>query len=350
MNRFDKLSLLFPNSCIDMGSLDMTQFKEVRKQGNLLYLKYEQKQPYLLSIRIEFIQQRTTVVEFTGKILKDHYPSLINEGTITECLEEINKSGICILNIPQVLQQAEVMKCDVTLDVERREDFAQTVACLKASIRNRNKWINKKYQNGIVIENTVACKRYKKRMVVYQKEKELELAGNKAFLNMLSNPQSLLAYFKDKMRIEINLMTKTQIRNMLQIQDTSLKSVLASSANPILNLIDEALEFVDTPAPRHSALRDMERTAVLKLCGWDVDVVEAKIRNLLSKNTRIKRTMKPYKRLAEQHEPYKDLHTESFRDLVIQASSSDGSAQSFNNNGIHPIVNIGNQPQLPFLS
>lgn len=346
MNRFDKLSLLFPNSCVDMGSLDMTRFKEVRKQDRILYFKYEQKQPYLLSIRIDL--SKGTSIEFTGKILKDDYPKLINGKTITQCLEEINRLEICLLDIPSVLREAQVMKCDVTLDIERNEDFTRTLASLKASIKNRDKWIHKKYPNGMAIENTVSCNRYKKRLVVYQKDEELELAENKAFLNSLNNPQAVLDYFKGKMRIEINLKSKNQIRKMLQIQDTNLHSVLTSQANPILAIIDETLKSVDMSNPQHSTLRDLERTALLEDCDWNLDTVEAKIRSLQSKNTRVSRAMEQYRRLSIQHERFKDLHTDNLRDLVVRASSLDSSTKPFKNKDPHPIMNIENHPCLLF--
>lgn len=66
-----------------------------------------------------------------------------------------------------------------------------------------------------------------------------------------------------------------------------------------MSVIDEALlysDFQETPM----TLKDYEHSLLLKECNYDMSVVEAKVRSLVSKNTYIKRVMQPYKELYTQ--------------------------------------------------
>ncbi len=90
-----------------------------------------------------------------------------------------------------------------------------------------------------------------------------------------------------------------QIRQLLNVPNNNLITVLNSCSNPILSVIDEALvysDFQETPM----TLKDYEHSLLLKECNYDMSVVEAKVRSLVSKNTYIKRVMQPYKELYTQ--------------------------------------------------
>ncbi|EXY19539.1 hypothetical protein M076_0897 [Bacteroides fragilis str. 2-F-2  len=47
-------------------------------------------------------------------------------------------------------------------------------------------------------------------------------------------------------------------------------------------------------------LKDYERSLLLRECGYDLVAVEAKVRELISKNTPIRRVMLPYIELCRQ--------------------------------------------------
>lgn len=100
----------------------------------------------------------------------------------------------------------------------------------------------KEKHNGIVLENSADTPRHRKRLTIYNKEQELKLVGNKDFLNLLSNQNALLNYFKSKIRFEFNINTKTQIRTFLKISTNSLNDVLTSTTNPLATIINEAIK------------------------------------------------------------------------------------------------------------
>lgn len=289
MTCFDKLKLIAPLDIID--DISEKEFQTIIKDGNITSYKYQQDKPYYLLIRKDFTHSEC-VIEFTGKILLERYPELINKQNIRYCIEQINKLGICKIDIDMLLKTAKVAKCDVTKDISTTE-FKEIISQTKQSLSNFDKWEVEKYSNGICIHNKVKTNRYKKRICIYDKSKELKQQYNFLFLNALHNPQKLLDYFQDKVRFELNIGTMIQVKRLLNIDDNSLNNVLASTANPILTIIDEALtKNIDTK--QHTNFKDYVYSLILADNNNNLAELEAKIRVLTPKGTVIKRKMKPY--------------------------------------------------------
>ena len=245
------------------------------------------------------------IIEFTGKILLEGYKDLIHGGNIRQCLDTINKMGICKLDVDSIVTHGYVAKCDVTKDI-RVENFSMIVRYCRQQLKNYRKWICRDYASGVVIENVVKTPRYKKRLVVYDKYKELQKSENECFLATISNGKALLDSYRGIVRFELNINTMAQIRTLLSVNDNSLNAVLASEANPILAVIDEALREHSSIRPCTN-LRDYERVLFLKECHNDLMEVEAKMRTLVSNNTSIRRVMKPYIELYQQMQNTADL-------------------------------------------
>lgn len=277
-------------------NINTKQFVAVTKFDEVLYYKYQQKTPYSLLIMLNY-SHNELILEFSGKILLDDYTKLINRETITQCLLNINRLGICKLDIDAILNNSEVVKCDVTKDIEC--DISTINRAIGQSIVNYAKWSFRGHKNGCVIENIVSTPKYKKRLSIYDKGNELRKATNTNFINSLGNSQEVLEYYENKTRFELNINTKHQIRQLLNIPNNSLQNVLSAKANPILSVVDEAVKFENKKYRTHT-LRDYERELLLRECEFDIIKVEAKVRALSSKNTSIKRVMQPYRELYAQ--------------------------------------------------
>jgi hypothetical protein len=293
MITFDKLKIV--TNIEDITNIDTTVFVTQTKDGEILYYKYRQETPFCLLIQADFNNQEL-VIEFTGKILKEGYPQLINRNNIVQCLEAINGMGICRIDTEAILAHGEVCKCDVTKDISSTQ-MQEIIAQLKQSLTNYDKWTCAKYQgNGLVIYNTVKTDRYKKRLSIYDKQKELNKACNREFLNAISNRQQLLDYFQDKIRFELNIDTKAQIRLLLGVMDNRLHSVLSSNANPILTVFDEAIRQNENTA-YHSDLKEYMMALLIRECHNDLEEVEAKIRAMTPKTVSIRKKMQPFRDL-----------------------------------------------------
>ena len=267
-------------------------FQTIVRDGLLTSYKYHQDTPFYLLIRKDFIHNES-VIEFTGKILSDRYPELINRDNIRYCIEQINRLGICEIDTERLLQTAKVAKCDVTKDVTSTE-IKEIITQTKQNLTNYDKWEVEKYPNGICLRNKVTTDRYKKRVCIYDKGKELKQQTNSSFLLSLHQSQTLLGYFQDKVRFELNIGTMVQVKRLLKIGDNSLVEVLNSTANPLLSVIDEALKKY-TDSRQHTDFKDYVNSLILADNHNDLAELEAKIRALTPKGTVIKRKMQPYR-------------------------------------------------------
>lgn len=309
MNLFDKIKIVTNIEFISI--LNYSSFQCITKLDNVLYYKYQQKSPSLLLIMINY-QNHELIIEFTAKILKEKYPLLINNDTIRECLENINDLGLCELNIDSILNNSQVAKCDVTKDVFT--DINLVKSAISQNLSNYSKWIVKNYNNGLVLENVVSTPRYKKRLTIYDKEKELGNVSNVNFINSIENGECLIDLFKHKVRFELNINTKKQIRQLLAISNNNLLEVLQSNVNPILSVIDEAV-MSECLSHRTRTLRDFERELLLQKCDYNLIKVEALVRSLINKNTSITRAMRPYKELLKLIK-YESISNLDLRKLV----------------------------------
>lgn len=238
MIRFDKMKLI---TSIDyISDINVSVFLTSVKNDEVLSYKYQQDKPYSLLILVDY-SHNELVLEFTGKILLAKYSELINRETIEDCLSNINKLNICRLNVEGILHDAEVVKCDVTKDIAT--DINVINSTIRQNLTNYRKWTVKPYNSGITLENTVSTPKYKKRLAIYDKCKELEKANNVNFMNGLSTKNEILSYFKGKVRFELNINTKQQIRQLLNIPNNNIQNVLNAISNPILTVIDEAVKY-----------------------------------------------------------------------------------------------------------
>ena len=290
MLQFDRMKLICPLDVVE--NISERDFQTIVRDGLLTSYKYHQDTPFYLLIRKDFIHNES-VIEFTGKILSDRYPELINRDNIRYCIEQINRLGICEIDTERLLQTAKVAKCDVTKDVTSTE-IKEIITQTKQNLTNYDKWEVEKYPNGICLRNKVTTDRYKKRVCIYDKGKELKQQTNSSFLLSLHQSQTLLDYFQDKVRFELNIGTMVQVKRLLKIGDNSLIEVLNSTANPLLSVIDEALKKY-TDSRQHTDFKDYVNSLILADNHNDLAELEAKIRALTPKGTVIKRKMQPYR-------------------------------------------------------
>ena len=290
MIKFDRLKLVCSLDVVE--NVSERDFQAIVMDGNITSYKYQQDTPFYLLIRKDFIHNES-IIEFTGKILSDRYPELINLNNIRYCIEQINALGICEIDTEKLLQTAKVAKCDVTKDVASTE-IENIKSQIKQNLSNYDKWEVEKYSNGICLRNKVTTDRYKKRIVIYDKGKELKQQPNAHFLQSLHKSQAILDYFQDKVRFELNIGTMVQVKRLLKIDDNSLNKVLNSTSNPILFVIDEALKK-NTELRKYTDFKDYVNSLILADNHNDLAELETKIRALTPKGTVIKRKMQPYR-------------------------------------------------------
>ena len=296
MITLDKIKIVAPLECVAVIKQDAFEVKI--KNGKIISKSYTQTNPYLLYVEVDY-EDRETVIEFSGKILLGRYPELINKNNFNYCIECINAIGFCRIDTAMLCEHGKVCVVDVTKDVTY-QNVAGLSEWLRTSITNHRKYLARNISGNLVIEKNVKTRGCKRRLTVYDKEKELLRAGNRDFISCLHDQDSLLSYFKGKVRFEFNLNSKQAIRETLNIQDTSIDEILNSAENPIYNFIDEVITEDSKGAGAELSWTDRKNLALLRDCGMDMAKVEAEIRKYASKGTHISQVLKPYKALVSR--------------------------------------------------
>lgn len=295
MIRLDKLKIKVPIKHIK--NINEKQFNETYSVGILEKRQYNTNKESSLYIKIDYLNDEL-VIEFTGKILKDRYPELINKHNIRNCFENINKMGICQLDIDSIIRDAEVLLCDVTKDVIC-VDIKALENYIRANIVNYKNWIVEPYRKGIALRKICSTKNAAERIIIYDKGKRINMASEKAFLNSLNDKEKLQSYFSDKIRFERNLTTKQKIRDAMKIVEPNLMDVLESECNPLLAVLDLALQqpSYTNDTAIITSLKDRKNDSFLKEYNYDMSAVEKEVRRLAPKNPNIKTQMKPLREL-----------------------------------------------------
>lgn len=298
MNRFDLLTLELPSSEVLITNPDVFS-RIISKDGVETHLRFEQRIPYSLKICVDLQRNKTSIL-FSGKILLEDYPSLINISNISKCFETINATGICRINPLTAIQTAVVKECDVTTDIS----FDGNVKHLHDSIILKSNYtVSKKSDNRFYISTTYVTLRKSVTLVVYDKAQELRSSSNIPFLNSVDNKGKIIEYFSDKLRIEMNLRSLDRIRKLFCCQDTSLLTILNSTSDPIAAFLDQCLctdDVFDLLISKTPKLRELEHLLLLCTCGFDLNKVERVVRATTAKTTSITNNMKPYRKMYDQ--------------------------------------------------
>lgn len=293
MITFDKLKII--TNIEDIAEIDTSAFVTQTKDGEILYYKYSQKSPFSLLIMADK-KKGILSIEFTGKILLEDYPQLINRHNIRKCFDAINHLNICHIDSDAIIEHGIVNKCDVTRDVSS-EKMREIIQQTKQNIINYDKWNCDKYEgNGVVIYKTVKTARYKERLCIYDKGREMGKARNREFLCSISEGEKVADYFKGKIRFELNIDTSAKVIQLLEIPNNRLVSVLSAKANPILKVYDEAIKERNTTM-HFTALKERMMAALIRECNNDLEQVEIEIRNTIPKSTSVRRNMDKFREL-----------------------------------------------------
>lgn len=287
--KFDKIKIL--SNIKNISYINKNIFEKVIRNGRITAWHYKQETPFLLIISKSNLRNEL-IIEFTGKVLEERYPELINSGNIRQCLENINKLGICELKVDSILKDAIVTKCDVTCDVIY-DDLQGLTSGIRCSIMNYNKYSCRQDSKNLTITKNVSSRNRKIRLVIYDKEKEMSKSHNKDFCARTGCDD-----FNGKIRFEMNLTSMAQIKEWLRIGDTTLVSVLNSSATPIVDFLNDIIA-AKTEGVKVKSLRQYEHILLLEKCAFDMAKVQEIVRKYSSSKVSVKQMMKPFRELLD---------------------------------------------------
>ena len=287
MYALDKLKVVMPLESITILNEDRFTIKS--QYGHIESRTYTQQIPVYLYIKIDYWKSEA-VIEFTGKILGNRYEELIRLTNIKQCVDNINSFGIIRIDRDEI-SRAIVVKCDLTIDVDVSYIPALT-SYIKNSISNYDAYTTKLKRNGnLILEKNVDTGKCKKRLTIYDKEKEMNMAKNRSFIGKYYNGVNP---FVGKCRFELNLFAQEAIRKSLDIENTTVWNVLLSARvkNPIRDFLSEIL--IKNESNRHIPnVKAYYYDLVLDDNDNDMKKVYDKFKSLCAKGTKISRTIAP---------------------------------------------------------
>jgi hypothetical protein len=204
--------------------------------------------------------------------------------------------GIIIID-KDAIMSAEVLKCDLTIDTEVY-DISALTRYIKNSLSNYDAYVSKPKRNGnLELEKNVDTAKCKKRLTIYDKEKEMNMARNKKFLDKYFdgiNP------FANMCRFELNLYTMEAIRKALNIAKSTVWQVLLSARtqNPIRDFLLDALDENKTERMIPN-LKAYMYDLILDDNENDIEKVYHTIKGLVAKGTKVNRTIAPIRKRLE---------------------------------------------------
>lgn len=290
MVTLDRIKILTDKKHIKSMDSDVTT--KILRSNIGTAIRYSQKMPFNIYMNYS-LQDNRCVIELSSKVLLDRYPELININNIQQCFENINRIGFCEMEVDGIIHNSELLTCDVTSDISGivQPDRLAMKSCLV----NHNKFRVQKYGNsGYTINKMVKTRNRQIRIIIYDKGKELRKKNNTEYLGMLTDADSMLTYFDGKFRMEANISTKEQIRQLFQTKSTDLLDVLKSEANPLLTIFDEVFAFPEEPEHQNQVmpsplsfpkLRMVKNALLLAACEYDMEKVDLVLNNTLSPHT-----------------------------------------------------------------
>ena len=157
MITLDKIKIVAPLECVAVTKQDAFEVKI--KNGEVISKSYTQAKPYTLYVEVDY-EAGETVIEFSGKILLDRYPELINKDNFNYCIERINAMGFCCIDAAMLYEHGRACVVDVTKDVTY-QNVAGLSEWLRTSIANHRKYLARNIGRNLVIEKNVKTRGYK---------------------------------------------------------------------------------------------------------------------------------------------------------------------------------------------
>ncbi len=293
MVTFDKIKIVAPLGVVRI--IERDKFEIIQGGGRLKSIKKTLTTPFSLSMELNY-QSGEFIMEFTGKVLGERYPELISKETILECFDKINELGYCIVDKEKIMH-ATVVKCDVTKDIPV-EDFSGLTNWLRGNVVSYQKYNCRQLRNGnLIVEKNVSSHKRKKRITIYNKEQEMGTRKEREYVST----NGLEDKFSGLCRFELNLTSQAQIRDALGITGNTLAEVLNADKNPIADFVEDIIcDGHDNAYLKDHSWKTYQKVAILKDCNYDIEQVEARLREYYDPSrTSIVTKLRPYRELLE---------------------------------------------------
>ena len=319
----DSIKIRLPVECLvnyKEIAFDTITTDSMQLPGSKIQYKLNTKKPLGLKDIVLNQTQGYATLEMSAKILKENYFSLLNLNTIENAFDNVNASGLIQLNIPSSVENAAVLRCDVTTDLHI-QDIPKHLRSLSAYRINR-KYDCKVYPSSVVFNRNVTTKALKEYQTFYCKATDMK-KKDRELLKYVSIKDA-----KNVLRCESRYANFQQIRNAIEGTDLSLLSVLQSEAKPNLKIFNRITQEIDETdyyniqnfqtlidmkaSFKHKDIaREISFASILKMCNYDIGLVKIYLStNSTANNSRLLKQFKLRLKAKNEFDSGKTIETD----------------------------------------
>jgi hypothetical protein len=307
MIRIDSLKAQFNKHFISFNPENFnkttTQINDVETDSFHLNDKYK-----ILGLKNIRINENNCIVELSAKYIPTEYSEMININNVETYFNMINKSNIIRFNPIELIQNTEVLSCDLTQNILIQNSVRDYINALSIFKLN-DKYDCKIYENeSVQFVRKVNTNYLKEHLIIYNKLPELLLAENTELRNQLD-----IESFKNILRFESKYTTLKAVRNNLNITDNKLISILKSDAKIHYNTFSKITDIsnIDIEIFNNAKLilemrklkkrstieKEIGMINIINALNYDIDLIKIFINaNSTANNSK---TIKHYKQLTK---------------------------------------------------
>lgn len=307
MIRIDSLKAQFNKNFISFDQENfnktITQINDVETDSFHLKDKYK-----ILGLKNIRINENDVKVELSSKYIPAEYPAMININNVETYFNQINKSKIIRFNPIELIENTEVLSCDLTQNILIQNSVKDYINALSI-FRLNDKYDCKIYENeSVKFLRKVNTNYLKENLIIYNKLPELLRAENTELRNQLN-----IESFKNILRFESKYTTFKSVRNNLNITDNKLISILKSDVKIHYNTFNKITDIssIDTEKfinakiilemrklkKRSTIEKEIGMINIIKALNYDIDLIKIFVNiNSTANNSK---TIRHYKQLTK---------------------------------------------------
>lgn len=287
---------------VDIDALkdfNMSKFDRNTKQTDTKEVHWLTSKQQQLGLKGLKLFDGSVELETSAKILKDQYLDGLNKSTFERYVDEINKTGLVVFDLPTFQETAQIQKLDVTTNTFPT-GIEKTIRDLSIYSTQKGYRVSP-YNTGIVA--TGKAKSNTTRLIAYGKEDELKrnTKANKELLEHFSIERA-----KGILRFETNLRHYKDIRDAFHLRKDEpilLKTILDSDTkvlydtfNKLYTLEIETSKTIkrkqDTMSQLFNSNRSYKQTQkeyfmreLIVHCKYDIDLIMKFVKLKVKGNT-----------------------------------------------------------------
>lgn len=325
MNNIDSIKLICHSDLIKPNYLNFDKtIKEIEDvELTSFNLKANKKKTGIKNI---ILNDNNCIIDLSSKLCPQLYSEMFNKNTIERYLSELKGTGLIDFDINSLIENSNVLSCDITDNIKVKEDAKSYINSLAIFKLNNKYKCNLNINESIIFERDVKTNSLKERLTVYFKYTELLLKRNTTFRNKID-----IEDYKTIVRFESRFSNLELMRKSFNTADVKLLSILNSDVRINYNLLNKITDISSINIEsfnnfntliemknkyKYSKLRNIQGDiSILNSCNNDIDLIKLFFKtNSTANNSKYIRHMKQLSKTMKEIES-KNTITEKVNEM-----------------------------------